>query len=340
MNISIPYKLNNEDWNRRSDIEFDIPYDDERNEVLDKFLAFVELYPKSRINVCFKGQVNTKHLSVMNKVSDNIYVRVKAKDFPAVKELKEKEYKFFFDSELAAYNYSTLDSFVSLGTTDVYIADDLCYDLEKVSEFCKEHNTHLRTILNKVPMTTPDRGSHPKTVFWRPNDIDYLKQYFNTFEFDCGEPYNWTKHNAMYRTYFFKKDWLGDITELVDGYYLPLFNRSTPEDYCYYRMNCGLKCDKGRTCNKCDNLYELAEKMYEKGIVRKKDKKIFRNTIRMSKEQYDTINYKLSSLGKNEPLSGAIHDALDLLGIPYRWIQAEERAELDPSVIENGVDSE
>lgn len=333
MTISVPYKLNNDDWNNRTDVEFNIPYDDERTDELDKFLSFIELYPKRRINVCFKGQVNAKHLSVINKVSDNIYVRIKGKDIPHIKELKDKGYKFFFDEELPAHNYATLDAFITLGVSDVYIADDLCYDLVNVRKVADDNNIGLRTILNKIPMTTPTRGMTTKTVFWRPNDINYLKLYFDSFEFDCGTPYNWTKHNAMYRTYFVSQEWLGEVSELVDGFQLPLNNRSMPEDFCYYRMNCGLKCEKGRTCNKCDNLYGVAEKMRDKGIVRKKDKKLKRNTITMSKDQFDDINHKFSALGKNDPLSGAIHDTLDLLGIPYRWITAEDRAELDPSVI-------
>ena len=176
MNISVPYKLNNDDWNDKPWVEFDIPYDDERPNVLDKFLDFVKLYPKRRINVCFKNQINMQHLFIMNKASDDIYVRIKVKDVPHVKELVEEGHKFFFDSELPAYNYSTLESLCSLGTTDIYIADDLCYDLKTVKKYCEEHGVYMRTILNQIPMTTPDRGSNPKSMFWRPNDIDYLTQ--------------------------------------------------------------------------------------------------------------------------------------------------------------------
>lgn len=93
--IAIPFKLMNNEWNDRPDIEFNIPYDDSRDKELEKFLDFIDLYPNTRINLEFKNEINFQHLKIINKASDNIYVRLGANQLLQMKSLSENGYKFF-----------------------------------------------------------------------------------------------------------------------------------------------------------------------------------------------------------------------------------------------------
>jgi hypothetical protein len=341
--IALPYRISNDSsWNKRPDIEFNIPYDDHRNKELDKFLNFLEVYPNTRINIEFLSEVNMEHLGVINKISDNVYVRVKVKDLPFVKQLSEKEFKFFFDNELKAYNYATLNSFIAAGVTDVYIADDLCYNLQEVKDYCEERNVNIRLVLNKIPMTTMDKGSNPTSIMYRPNDTDYLKQYYDTFEFYCGNPYDWRMHEALYTTYFIKREWIGELSELNHDIRLPLNNVTLDDDYSFYRMNCELKCTHGRPCRKCENLYEMADKMYSLQIRRKKNKVRSDSTIKMGRKQFDKANRELAKINKKAPLAGDLKVAFETIGIPVYWSTGKDCYQLDACVIadEEGDNSE
>mgnify|MGYP007099010124 CR=1 FL=1 len=340
MAIAIPFALDNAKWNNRKDIEFNIPYDSGRHKELDKFLDFLDEYPDVRINLEFKDEISLHDLSVINKISDNVYVRISIKDVPKVKDMREKGYKFFFDSELPAYNFSLLESFIDMGTTDIYIADDLCYDLDTVKKYLNSVGVNIRLILNKIPMTTPDRGLNEKTVLFRPNDIDYLKQYFDAFEFDCGKPYNFKKLDVLYRVYFIQKEWLGEISEINEDYNIPLHNRTIQDDYDLYRMNCGRKCNHNRICNKCKNMYDAANKLYDKNVVRKKNKERIRNTIKIGKYQYDLINSKLENLSKGDERVKYYKEVFDDMKLPLVWMEAYGYYQLDPCLLEKAGESE
>lgn len=110
--------------------------------------------------------------------------------------------------------YSCLESFINLGVSDVYIADDLCYNLKNVHDICQENNVQMRLILNQVPSMTLDRGINPKAPIFMPKDMDTINPYFDVFEFECGLPYDWAKFDVLYRAWFVNKYWHGQMSEI------------------------------------------------------------------------------------------------------------------------------
>lgn len=330
-NIAIPFALDNLKWNERKDIEFNIPYDDKRDKELDKFLDFIDQFPDVRINLEFKSGINISHLNIINKVTDNVFVRLAAQDFPKAKEMKENNIKFFGGMEYPVYSFSLLESFINLGMTDIYIADDLCYCLDDARHICDKYDIGMRTVLNRIPMTTPTRGSNPDDIIYRPNDIDYLKKYFDCFEFDCGKPYAWNKHNVLYRAFFEQKEWLGPLNEINDDVSYLLDNLTLQQDYSLYRMNCNRKCDHGRTCNKCKNMYESAQKLAKLGIVRKRFKT--NSSIKMGIQQYDKINSFLSTIDKDDDKVEVYKEIFEKLDLPLVWMEANACYQLNPSVL-------
>lgn len=329
--IGIPYKLMNDKWNDRPDIEFNIPYDDTRKDELEKFIDFLDLYPNTRINIEFKNEINLQHMKVINKTSENVYVRVKAKDFVIVGDLRKEKCNFFVDSEIPAYNLSMLHTYIALGVTDVYIADDLCYNLQKVRNLCFDNGVRLRTVLNRIPMTTFDRGISPKSPFYRPNDIDYLKMYFDTFEFDCGKPFDWRKFNTLYTTFFIKKDWDGDLSEINLDMRMSLDNRSLTDDFSYYKMNCDRRCDE---CNICYNMMCMHQKLQGLNIVRRNNKRKQKNAFYMTEERFDRINDRLAAISDKDK-AAACREVFDLFELPVVWIAGKGTYQLDPCVILN-----
>lgn len=328
--IGIPFKLMNDEWNNRPDIEFNIPYNDSRKDELEKFLDFVELYPKVRINLEFKNEVNVQHLNVINKAYSNVYVRLKAKDWGAIRELRSNKHKFFFDSEQPAYNLTMLDAYAELGVTDVYIADDLCYNLKETKDRCEKYDIKIRLVLNHIPMTTPGRGYDATSIIFRPNDMNYLKMYFDTFEFDCGKPYDWKKHRVLFMTYFIKQRWEGELSEINPDIRIPLDNRTLSDDFSYYRMNCKRRCDR---CNICNNLYLTSERLHDLKIVRKRNKRKEKNELYMTQDKYERVNNRLLSITKDNPEAKKYKEVFDALEIPIVWMAGKATYQLDPCVV-------
>lgn len=82
--------------------------------------------------------------------------------------------------------YSCLESFINLGVSDVYIADDLCYNLKNVHDICQENNVQMRLILNQVPSMTLDRGINPKAPIFMPKDMDTINPYFDVLNLNAA----------------------------------------------------------------------------------------------------------------------------------------------------------
>lgn len=235
-------------------------------------LDFIQEYPDKRININFISGIDIKALKTFNKISDNIYVRLSPQDTIYLSELHKEGIKFFFDSTLGVSNYRELKYFRSLGVSDIYIADDLWYNLSKVSEYCKENNISIRLILNHIPDTTGDRGKIPITNIFRPNDYNLLSKYVDVGEFDCGHPYNFMKQKVLYDTWFIKHDWFGDLREINEDLTFTIFNRSLDSHFSELRVKCGLACiSRNISCNMCFDKLEIAEMLADRNIALKEE---------------------------------------------------------------------
>lgn len=136
--LAIPFKYLNNDYNNLIK-EFNIDYTESIND-FDALITFIE-YCKTnsiRVNIACKNDVSVEKLSILTKLYSEIYIRISPKDRGKVERLKEKGINFFFDSELSATNYTTLSDLISLGTSDVYVIDDLVYDMARVKKICEK----------------------------------------------------------------------------------------------------------------------------------------------------------------------------------------------------------
>jgi hypothetical protein len=247
--------------------EFNILFYKSKNK-LEKLIDFVEAYPETRINIKFPEGLHMSTLIAISKITDNVYVRLKASDINNVKELKENGIKFFFDSDCPAYNYATLDCFIKLGVTDVYLADDLCYNLSDVETYIHDKDVQMRLVLNRVPSTTIDRGFNPCSPIYMPKDFEKLNQYFDVFEFDCGEPYDWAKFDVLYRAWFEKQRWHGQMSEINKDVTRDFHCDAIYPDYTEFKFNCERRCNKRVTnhCRKCEQWLEIGSSLQEKNI--------------------------------------------------------------------------
>lgn len=270
--IAIPFKMNEP----LNDIakEFNIKFNPQKNN-FEKLVDFIQEYENKRINIEFPEGLDLPTIRAINKIADNVYIRLFPQDFVYLKTLQEYNCKFFPDATIAANNYTVLDSYIALGVSDIYIADDLCYNLKNVSKICLKNSVNIRMILNRIPSTSFDKGENLKSPIFRPQDYYLLKLYINTFEFDCLEnnKFNWNKQKVLYRVWFEEQKWNGDLREINKDlkFYFP--NASIVPDFTNYKINCERRCSSRikSKCNKCVQLIELGVLLDSKNIRVKRE---------------------------------------------------------------------
>lgn len=265
--VALPFALNNEYC--YDGVEFNIRFDRAKNS-LDNLIEFVQKYPHSRINISFPAGVHIPTLITLQKVSNyKTYARLSEADIGKVQELVDNDLFFFFDSTLCASNYTNLEAMIRCGVSDIYIADDLCYDLDEVIAICDSCNVGLRLILNRIPATSFDRGTCYSSPIYRPQDIDLLMDYFSTFEFDCGTPYDWAEADVLMRAWFDRKHWHGDLSEINKDLQFHFPNDSVVPEYTRYKINCERRCAKRirNHCRKCRQFIEIGQVLRENNVA-------------------------------------------------------------------------
>lgn len=267
LNLAVPFHLDNE----INDVvqEFNLKFNKKENS-LETLLEFAEKYGDTRLNIEFIGPVNPGTILAVRRVNPETYVRLHPEDMREIKKLQEDEIKFFFNEEYPATSLCMLDSLIELGVSDVYIADDLCYNLPEVSEYCHSKDVGIRTILNRIPSTALNRSFDTKSIVYRPQDRKLLSNYIDTFEFDCGKkPYDWAKFDVLYRAWFEREHWHGNIQEINDDLDFGFDNDTVFPRFTDYKINCGRRCSQRvtNTCSKCSQFLELAHILKSKGVA-------------------------------------------------------------------------
>lgn len=238
---------------------------------LDDLIDFISLDYINRVNIQFSDKINIKVVNTVNKIKNCVYVRVLPEQWPQISELQENEVKFFLDSSMPVSSYSQLAEAMDMGVSDIYIADDLTYNLKDVRYICESNCVQLRTILNRIPMTTLNKGKDVKSTIYRPQDIDYIEQYYDVFEFDCGDPYNWNVFDVLFKAFFINKNWYGNLAEINPDIQFHFPNEQVLNYYTYYKTNCERVCDKRKSnpCKKCEQFMNIGKILREKGIALK-----------------------------------------------------------------------
>lgn len=246
--------------------------------LLDKLIAFVEQTPR-RINISIpNSEIPISHLAIVNKMHDNIYVKLNIRQVHYIDELKEKGIKFFVDNSAPISNFCLLDEILKLGVTDIYIADDLCYCMEEVHDKCEELEVQIRLILNRIPSTTPFANQDIYSPIFSPRDYEVLDQYIDVAEFDCyyseeNDAYNWSLFNVLYKSWFIRHDWFNDLREINKDLQIFYPVRTIMPLFMERKTNCGRACAVSNSCHKCETVMELAEMLYDDGVYIKTEGK-------------------------------------------------------------------
>ena len=188
-------------------------------------------------------------------------------DINSLDKVRKLNLPFFFNEYIDRWDI--LDGYLNLGVTDVYIVNELGFELDKVSKAVHDHNTKVRVFPNIAQsswIATPDL----KKFFIRPEDIEDYEQYVDVFEiFESQEP---IIAETLYKAYAIDKQWYGKLKEIIGDFYTDLDGRFLHPRWVDRRVKCGKKCLKGSMCDMCNTIAGLGESLEKAGIVVSKPK--------------------------------------------------------------------
>lgn len=183
-------------------------------------------------------------------------------DKDEIDRLRKTNLPFFFNEYIDRWDI--LEGYLNLGVTDVYIVNELGFELDKVSNVAHEHNTKVRVFPNIAQSSwflTPDL----KKFFIRPEDIEDYEKYVDVFEiFEAQEP---IIAETLYKAYAIDKQWYGKLEEIIGDFHTNLDGRFLHPRWVGRRVKCGKKCLKGSMCDMCNTIAGLGESLEKAGIV-------------------------------------------------------------------------
>ena len=181
-------------------------------------------------------------------------------------EFKENDIKFFF------YNKNlTLDdirNLVEFGVSDVYVTNELAFNMEKIATYCHRYDVNVRTL----PNVAQDRwNSIPNykeeneitKFFIRPEDLYLYEGYVDFIEFFVESVEDLPKQETFYKIYKTDGFWKDNLSVIISGlktninntFILPIFGET--------RLKCNKRCDYGE-CNLCPLFVKLSKNIEEK----------------------------------------------------------------------------
>lgn len=237
-----------------------------------ELIRFMETIPeKQRIIV----KIMDKNINIDENVSiiaaaaqkhPNMSVLLPAADMTFADKLREENVPFFFDKFVS--NWDVFMSYSAIGVSDIYIVNELAFEMPEVSKICKEKNIKVRTFPNVAQMSNTTLNLNKlKSFFIRPEDIATYEPYVDVCEF--FGPID--RQSVLYEIYT-KEKWMGDLEELIIGLNFSVPNQSIIPAFGEQRLNCRKDCYRGK-CIICDKIISIANTLKDAGVqLRIRDK--------------------------------------------------------------------
>lgn len=172
----------------------------------------------------------------------------------------ENKIPFYYSNRVN--DWDTLIGYITAGVSDVYITDDLGFELDQVSAIVHAAAAQVRVYPN-IAQSKYYKTKGIKKFFIRPEDVHTYEKYVDVMEFFCGID----KFNVLYEIYKEQKAWLGDLSELILELDTPIDSRCIVSYFSERRVKCRKNCMRGRGCNLCDSIVELAQTLSKNDII-------------------------------------------------------------------------
>ena len=270
MNYCFNYYRKSRNMENEAIGEFNIKYDKQDNALI----TFLQTYPNKRVNLIIEdieAFIANKEYAKLNAIKaalpdSNFAVCFGGlqtntinltRAMAATAHLENIPYY----SGTIVTTWDAVHYLINHGVCDIYIGEQLGFELPTLSQKCKAANVKIRTFANVAQSSVTEIDPYLK-FFIRPNDIELYAQYIDTIEFWGPED----RQDVLFEIYS-KGRWLGDVNEIILGFKEPLDNKCIIPLFGQMRLNCGRKCLKGAHCRMCYTISNLATTMKDKNLI-------------------------------------------------------------------------
>jgi hypothetical protein len=217
---------------------------DEQRIIID--LAYIE-------TIVYVPEMTIPMLQMCKREHDNLVVRIPF-GHRIKKDLQDAGIPFFYRNY--AKTSDEVYAFIKEGVTDVYIVENLGFNISKIGQYCRDNNVKVRVIPNiaQYPVGTKDIIPDPCKFFIRPEDTHAYEDYCDIFELISDDT---MALDALFEVYK-NKVWKGDLSILIRGLEDSFRNASMNPAFGLMRTNCNHKCMYEK-CKFCIDAQELAE---------------------------------------------------------------------------------
>lgn len=187
-----------------------------------------------------------------------------------IKLLQKEEIPFFFNT--CINNWDTLQGFLNFGVSDIYVTDELGFELDEVAKKAHKQNVKVRVFPNIAQSswkTTPDL----KKFFIRPEDIEEYNSFVDVCEFYETDTMQSVQLDVLYKAYAIDQRWFGRLSEIILDFNADLDGRFTHPLWISRRIRCGKKCFKNSMCDLCTTIAELGQTLEKAQITIEKPEK-------------------------------------------------------------------
>ena len=148
------------------------------------------------------------------------------------------------------------------GVHEVYIAEGLGFELDKVKAVCAQYkNNILVRCFANVAQSEIKTTSPIKKFFIRPEDVKKYEQYIDTIEFWGPDQKQFILHKI-----YQKGIWGGDIQELILDLDVSFDSRCVVPFFGTLRPTCGRACLEGVACEVCEKVVETSKTLRNNNI--------------------------------------------------------------------------
>lgn len=231
------------------------------------FADFIRTNRAKTIVVSVKD-INDTDLSVLEQLYDelgNIKIRLDLFNESDLNLILKSKLPFFFQNAATCWaQLSGLLKDFGERLTDVYIVEELGFDLIDISRICKRNNVLVRVVPYLAQSAYPNTPQELK-FFIRPEDTEFYSKYIDVFEFVALED----SENVYYEIYAMSQKWYGPLGEIILGAEdIQQESFRILQKFAQARVNCKRRCDRPNSnCNICKNVLKVADSLKEKEMV-------------------------------------------------------------------------
>ena len=172
-----------------------------------------------------------------------------------------KELKAPFFTGYIATNFEQLNYLCNFGVSDVYLSEDICFDLKRARAICNQYKVQIRAFPN-IAQSNVRSSPALKKFFIRPEDVEEYSDCIDVLEF-----WGLLDRQAILHRIYNKGQWFGELKDLILDFDLSFDSRCIIPGFAHSRKSCGRQCIKGGSCSICDTVYRISEKLSDKNLI-------------------------------------------------------------------------